>query len=182
MNIFSNYGLFWRRDQVPLSQEERRQQNLESLEWPHNGKLYGIGVKRKKQGPVNFAFQIGVYALYDDQFRLVYVGQAGRGDRGLYRRLRAHTRNILSERWSRFSWLGLREIDESNELKPIADENAQYSKNTVLDQIEAALIAISEPLRNRQSGRFGTAVHYRQYKGSASDDPSSESEDDDSVV
>jgi len=136
---------------------------------------------------MNFAEQIGIYALYDDQFRLVYVGQAGSGRRGLYRRLRSHTLNVLSERWSRFSWFGLVPAEELNsrvtkrqDIQLEIDKPIQLDKLTILNQIEAALIAASEPLRNKQSGRFGRAVtHYRQYKGNFEPDEDSDVSDPD---
>jgi hypothetical protein len=137
-------------------------------EWPRSGELLGVGVRKRKAGKVDFARQIGIYALYDEQFRLVYVGQAGLGQRGLYSRLRAHTLNNLSERWSRFSWFGLIASEELETRDPEKErlEPINVTKSTILDQVEAVLIAASEPLRNKQSGRFGRDVtHYRQYKG-----------------
>lgn len=60
--------------------------------------------------------QAGVYALYDEEFNLLYVGQSG-GDTGggtIHARLLAHHRNSTTDRtgqffrrWRWFSWFGL---------------------------------------------------------------------------
>ncbi len=56
-------------------------------------------------GKLIFATSGGVYALYAD-YELVYVGQTGAGNQRLFRRLRDHKKDHLSERWNRFSWFG----------------------------------------------------------------------------
>ena len=166
MEIIKNYGLLWRRNVVPQFQNGQNLPFDASREWPRNGNLFGIGVRKRREGEVDFAQQIGIYALYDEQFKLVYIGQAGSGKKGLYRRLRSHTLSILSERWSRFSWFGLITADDLIDNKPHLDEDISASKFTILDQVEAVLIAAGEPLRNKQGGRFGkSVVHYRQFKG-----------------
>jgi hypothetical protein len=66
--LIRNYGLFWRRNDVFWGR-------------PHvQGHLKGIRAKALMSKPVDFAEQRGVYALYDDAFRLVYIGQAGAND------------------------------------------------------------------------------------------------------
>lgn len=156
MNSFiQNYGLFWRRSVIGEF-------------WPRKSQLLGVGVRQKRKGFVDFAQQRGIYALYDDNFRLIYVGQAGRRQRGLYGRLWAHTRGNLAERWSRFSWFGLWEVDFVGEQPPFGLKNnvADITVDvvTALDHIEAVLIRASEPLRNSSTGSFGAnVVQYRQF-------------------
>lgn len=155
-DLIKNYGLFWRRSVV-------------GEVWPRTGQLLGVGVRKKRKGAVDFATQRGIYALYDDNFRLVYVGQAGRKERGLYGRLRAHTRGDLAERWTRFSWFGLLAVAPEPDhegkygLVP-AQDDLSISVVTAMDHIEAVLIRAAEPLRNSSTGSFGPNVTaYRQY-------------------
>ena len=92
MPIIKNAGYMWHRRYV---------------NWQSGDKL--MGVLEFKQGKaVNFAYQAGIYALYDKDFKCVYVGQAGRGEiKGLYHRLKDHAiSDHLFCRWERFSWYG----------------------------------------------------------------------------
>jgi hypothetical protein len=61
---------------------------------------------------VNFIDQIGVYALYDEDRRIVYVGQAGNGHATLFARLKQHMNGSnLWNRWIYFSWVGFKEVN-----------------------------------------------------------------------
>lgn len=154
--LIRNYGLFWQKSQVDWS--ARR-----------HGKLVGLGQKHKKKGQVDFASQRGIYALYDDTFRLVYAGQAGRGNRRLFARLRIHAHSVLSERWTRFSWFGICPVNWETgggvgNLVEVEDEIVTDKPN-VLNHLEAILIMAAEPVTNRQGGRFGKeVVHFRQVR------------------
>jgi hypothetical protein len=64
-SLIRNYGLFWRRDWVFWGKPRVP------------GHLKGVYSKKTTSDPVDFRYQQGVYVLYDDSFRLVYVGQAG---------------------------------------------------------------------------------------------------------
>lgn len=151
--LIRNYGLFWRKDQIDWS--ARR-----------HGELLGLGQKNKKKGRVNFADQRGIYALYDDTFRLVYVGQAGGRERRLFARLRSHAHSVLSERWTRFSWFGICPVEWRNgSVGGLTDVDDQITtdKVNVINHLEAILIMAAEPVTNRQGGRFGKeVVHFRQ--------------------
>lgn len=148
-----NYGLFWRRS------------------WMHWGRgsnpghLKGLRVGAKTGEAVDFREQQGVYCLYDDGFRLVYVGQAGgKNDQRLFDRLKQHREDAVSERWTRFSWFGIRQVIGNGALK--AEKGAAHPEiGDVLNHIEAILIAAAEPVHNRQGGRFGENVEqYLQYR------------------
>ena len=105
------------------------------------------------------------YCLYDDNFRLVYVGQAGgKNDQRLLIRLRQHREDFVSERWTRFSWFGVRQVLNTGALK--AEKlSAHPDIGDILNHIEAILIAAAEPVHNRQGGRFGELVEqYVQYR------------------
>lgn len=142
--LIKNYGLFWRREDVNWGGPGSR------------GSLCGRFARRRRSPEVDFREQQGVYVLYDDNFRIVYVGQAGVGHQRLFNRLRQHKRDHLAQRWSRFSWFGILPVLDGN-----LDEDAQPDEPTVegvLDHIEAILLAAAEPPLNLQRGRFGEAV------------------------
>jgi hypothetical protein len=65
--LIHNYGLFWRRNDVY---------------WGKPGDLGHLQghPARSAFAIVDFRDQQGVYCLYDDNFHLVYVGQAGAND------------------------------------------------------------------------------------------------------
>jgi hypothetical protein len=153
MPLIRNYGLFWRRTDVF---------------WGHPnvaGHLLGVSAANVRADPIDFKDQQGVYVLYDENFKIVYIGQTGAGSRQrLLVRLRQHNSDALADRWSRFSWFGVRKVLRNRTL---AAENLQAHPpiSTVLNHIEAVLIAATEPPHNRQGGRFGNDVRqYIQYR------------------
>jgi hypothetical protein len=150
--LIQNYGLFWRRDRTHFGAGSNA------------GHLKGILAGAKRSEPVDFRDQQGVYCLYDDNFRLVYVGQAGgKNDQRLFDRLRQHRDDSVSDRWTKFSWFGVRQVNQSGKLKALK-KAAHPVISDVLNHIEAILIAAAEPVHNRQGGRFGDTVErYRQY-------------------
>ena len=94
--LIRNYGLFWHRNRVFWGRQRVP------------GNLKGKLAKESSKDAVDFRHQAGVYVLYDDNFRAVYVGQAGSGDSSsLFSRLKQHKIDALAERWTRFSWFGI---------------------------------------------------------------------------
>jgi hypothetical protein len=157
--LIRNYGLFWRKAWVHWGRGS------------NGGHLKGLRVGGKTSDPVDFRGQQGVYCLYDESFRLVYVGQAGgKNSQRLFDRLKQHREDAVSERWSRFSWFGVLQTTSSG-LK--AEKKALHPEvGDVLNHIEAILIAAAEPVQNRQGGRFGDQVEqYLQYRDEENLDP-----------
>ncbi len=143
--LIRNYGLFWLREHVDWG--GRGHGNA--------GRLLGWTGRRNAEA-VNFRMQKGIYVLYDDNFKIVYIGQTGAGNNRLLIRLRQHRFDHLAQRWSRFSWFGISpvndgEVNQAEEIRPPA-------LNDVLNHIEAILIASAEPPLNLQRGRFGEEV------------------------
>src|ERR1700734_910420 len=89
--LIHNFGLFWRRNDVFWGRPKVR------------GHLKGVPAKEPSASPADFRDQAGVYVLYDDNFRLVYIGQAGAGNQYLFSRLKHHKKDALADRWTRFS-------------------------------------------------------------------------------
>lgn len=150
--LIRNYGLFWQRSFIHFGAGS----NAGHLK----GKLAGA----KTEDPVDFRDQRGVYCLYDDNFRLVYVGQAGgKNDQRLFHRLKQHREDFISDRWTKFSWFGVRRVLLNGELS-MEKNSANPEIGDVLNHIEAILIAAAEPIHNRQGGRFGDKVQkYLQF-------------------
>ncbi len=153
-----NYGLFWRRDDVVWGSIK------------NTGTLLGKEKNTDKSPKINFRAQTGFYALYDEAFNLVYFGQVGaknkRGeeskDRTLYTRLNEHCKGSLTNRWSYFSWFGIKKIGKDNELVEKGHFNSK--PDIFLNQVEAIVLEVAEPSRNKKSGSFSGAAEYFQYK------------------
>ena len=147
--LIRNYGLFWRREWVFWGRGKNA------------GHLNGVPADAITAQPINFRMQQGVYVLYDENFRMVYVGQAGVGDKQrLLDRLKQHTKDQLADRWNRLSWFGVRSVNASGKLH--VEKSAAHPKlSDILNHIEAILIVAAEPPHNRQGGRFGKGV--KQY-------------------
>lgn len=163
--LIHNFGLFWRRNDVFWGRPKVR------------GHLKGVPAKETSALPVDFREQAGVYALYDDSFELVYVGQAGAGTgtQYLFSRLKHHARDALADRWTRFSWFGIRWVRRNGKLALGASQRFVKSGD-ILNHIEAILISAAEPPHNRQGGRFGEEVEqYLQYRDDEALGPDTES-------
>jgi hypothetical protein len=142
--LVKTVGFFWREGDVFWGR-------------PRNpGTLLGKPRSSKKSDPIDFRDQAGVYVLYAD-YRMVYVGQTGRGSQNLFARLRQHRSDDLAGRWNQFSWFGVRGVLKNGGL---SNKNARFhpSLEIMLDHVEGVLIHSSEPPRNAQKGRFGAAV------------------------
>jgi hypothetical protein len=148
--LFQNYGLFWHADRVGWGRPGV------------TGEL--LGYRTIADGDVDFRPQRGVYALYDDKFALIYVGQAGYNDRArLYDRMNAHRVDHLAERWQRFSWFGIDPVKGRKGAKTVIETDPKTSDTaTVLNHLEGILIATAEPRLNLQGGRFGDAQQFYQ--------------------
>lgn len=184
-NLIQNYGLFWDRAQVRWSKSRSGRGAGLPVEVPVGQVqdlpygLYGFptidddGKRRsaKSRGDkVDLRGQVGIYALYDAEFRLLYVGKVGggTGKNTLFARLKQHgapsggTRG-LAARWRYFSWFGvLRVVKGKKELAEPA-ETKSTTRRDILNALEAVVIEIAAPDLNRQGGRLGGAIEYLQY-------------------
>ena len=144
--LIRNYGLFWKRECVGWGRPKVP------------GHLKGVPAKNRTDQAVDFREQQGVYVLYDDNFKILYVGQAGaNGNQRLFQRLRQHKVDSLAQRWTRFSWFGTRKVNKDHTLG-LETSAAHPSISDILNHIEGILIASTEPPHNRQAGKFGPLV------------------------
>ena len=145
MKLFRTCGLFWKLDDIYFGQVGGG---------GHRGQLLGQRESKPFPKSIDFAMQIGVYALYAD-FSLLYVGQVGGGaNNRLLARIRQHATGDFRGRWNRFSWFGLRWVKGNGQL---SKENEAFhpTRKEVLDHVEGIILQFAEPSLNGQEGRFG---------------------------
>lgn len=141
IKIINAFGIYWNRSKV---------------HWKTIPDL--LGIQQIGASDVNFKDQIGIYLLHDSR-ETIYVGQAI--DQPLGQRLKAHTYDRLSGRWDRFSWFGLRPVDENGNLQSdIKFENLTIQD--IGDILEAILIESIEPRQNRKQGNLFFGLEYLQ--------------------
>lgn len=148
--LFRSYGLFWRVDRVDWGSKGKGNQ----------GRL--LGITSQRAGEVDFRHQRAIYALYNGSYELVYVGQTGAKGHRLFNRLKSHKYGFEG-RCTYFSWFGLDAADGPDGARQLVE--CKPSKPTVgsmLNHLEAVVIAIAEPTQNRQGGRFGDAEYFYQ--------------------
>jgi hypothetical protein len=147
--MIKTFGVHWRADHVFWGRQNKP------------GTLLGAASRSAKAVPVDFRDQRGIYALYAE-YELVYVGQTGAGDDRLFKRLKMHRSDHLSERWNRFSWFGTQWVTQQHKLS--TDTAAVHqSVEAALNSLEAVVIAIAEPRLNLQRGKWSDATQYYQY-------------------
>lgn len=141
IKIINAFGIYWNRNLV---------------HWKSIPDL--LGIQQIGASEVNFKDQIGIYLLHDSR-ETIYVGQAI--EQTLGQRLKFHTYDRLGGRWDRFSWFGLRPVDEYGKLHAdIKFEN--LSIQDIGDILEAILIESIEPRQNRKQGNLFFGLEYLQ--------------------
>ena len=128
--VISAFGMFWQRANVA---------------WCRRPKILGAAHENAKS--VDFTDQFGIYLLYDGR-EVIYVGRALK--RALGTRLFEHTQDRLSARWDRFSWFGLRSVNQNGSLAPL--DHHTYEPEQLIPAFEAILIEAVEPRQNRKRG------------------------------
>jgi hypothetical protein len=161
MLTIENFGLRWRREKIA---------------WGRGGKASTKGhligtLRRRKSTKVDFREQIGIYVLYNDSDRPIYVGQAGIGNKRLFGRLKDHRKDHLRDRWTHFSWFGLQGYNEKSK-EQIKSLSAFHKPETVIShknrkdalyEIEAVLISVVEPALNKQGSNWTGSREFIQY-------------------
>lgn len=138
-SIVTCFGMFWQRNKI---------------EWKSRPLIQGL--QQLGAETVDFCDQLGIYVLYDGR-EAIYVGRST--DRPLGKRLYEHTRDRLASRWDRFSWFGLRPVNEDGSL---SDLPQSYSSESLLPALEALLIEAVELRQNRRRGDDLGSVEYLQ--------------------
>ncbi len=161
---FAAYGYRWKRDSVNWELKP----GPNSMTGTNEEKKLEGRKKGKKAKPANFAEQVGLYLLHKGD-QTVYVGRVQRAKdpkRGLYNRLREHTKDRLKHDWDEFSWFGFNKVEDggtasSSEYVPplIRDEKELLQMITT---IEAVIINGIRPRANNRSGDLHDDLHYDQ--------------------
>ena len=139
------YGLHWERSKV---------------DW-RAGRILGydpgFDINAAPEKAINFADQQGVYLLHNWQ-SVVYVGRTAAKENGLFQRLNEHHRKqVWSAKWERFSWFGIRRVNETGGM---VDGPDNASKEVVSALMEAVLIETLGPSFNKTQGNYmGTLYH-----------------------
>jgi hypothetical protein len=153
--IIKNFGFLWERKYIKRGSGGAG--NAGSLDGFRDG---------AKNSLIDFREQIGVYALYDENRSIVYVGQAGNGNATLFARLKQHMKGSnLWNRWIYFSWVGFRDVNESGFLSKKQSVTARiggFKYGDALNEIEGILIELLEPKLNKQGGKLKNAMEYYQ--------------------
>jgi hypothetical protein len=149
--MLTHYGLFWSAADVLWSGTKAGPGHLRGRERVRLERQ-GRPTKLEIDNASEYSSWIGVYCLYRDS-RLIYVGEAGLGkDTTLFSRLKAHRSDHLADRWDEFSWFGRAPA----ESRPTTDVIEAFA------QLEAVLIAVTNPGFNKQNGTFAEAVQVFQ--------------------
>lgn len=122
-----SFGMYWDRSKIDWSKPKF------------------IGKQGDADVVVDFSEQVGVYLLHDRE-RVIYIGRA---EDTLLKRLTAHTAGRFGGRWDRFSWFGMRSVDEHGKLGDAAET---WDRRDVIETMEAILIECLEPSQNRRRG------------------------------
>jgi hypothetical protein len=141
------FGEFWRADCV----------DWEKARPP----ILGKRGRSKKLLPIDAYEQRGVSVLYND-YVPVYVGKADNEPLGSRLRKQKHAVK-RGPRWDRFSWFGIRTIDEKGNVKPWTKNSVQASSSVLIESLEAVLILAVNPLLNARSESFKNAERLYQF-------------------
>jgi hypothetical protein len=156
MLAIRNFGHFWSRDLVDWG----------TPGWGGAGSVLGYRLVDLKPSVVDFRDQIAVYVLFTAEREVVYIGQTGAGNQRLFSRLRHHSRRELRDRWSNFSWFGLRAVNRNGTLssQQQPDSRVKGSNQRALDEVESVLLQLFEPRLNKQGPRWGAkTTEFYQY-------------------
>ncbi|MCX5493917.1 GIY-YIG nuclease family protein [Kaistia dalseonensis] len=149
--MITHYGLFWSSADVLWAGKKGDAGHLRGRERVQLERR-GRPTKEEYDNSSEYSNWIGVYCLYRDS-RLVYVGEAGLGNEAnLFQRLKQHRTDHLAEWWDEFSWFGC----------PPTSKTSKITVGDAFAQLEAVLIAVTNPGFNKQSGTFRDAIQVFQ--------------------
>ncbi|MCW2749736.1 MAG: hypothetical protein JWR83_846 [Aeromicrobium sp.] len=134
--LIKSYGEYW---------------NPEAVDWSA-ASLYGSRVDpkdAKKSLENNYWRAKGIYVLHAE-FRPVYVGKALGTTSGIGPRLEAHLTDRLIGRWDSFSWFSVSKPSAAGGVNTGGGGGRHFTRDTVVDSLEALAILIADPPLNRR--------------------------------
>lgn len=149
--MITHYGLFWSAADVLWARHGADPAHLKGRERVRLERQ-GRPTRAEIENATDYSEWIGIYCLYRDS-HLVYVGEAGLGNAStLFARLKQHRSDHLADLWDEFSWFGRAPAQRRSTTEVVG----------ALAQVEAVLIAVTNPGFNKQGGTFKKAVQVFQ--------------------
>ncbi len=106
----------------------------------------------------NLSFSSGIYVLYDENDKLVYVGKAEDG--GLANRLNEHTRDHLADRWTKFSWFAvLKKLKRKD--RELSSKRAEVNGKELVSFLEGFAIILAEPILNGKRNNINSIAYFQ---------------------
>ena len=128
--LITAYGRFWDREMWEVNEN----------------KLYGASLETPKASVMDFTTHAGIYILHKGHMP-IYVGQAVK----LIDRLVAHTKDSKRNKWDSFSWFSITSI-ENHDVEENIKKTKSFLDESLLDTLEALLIEVLGPERNKKAG------------------------------
>lgn len=163
---FAAYGYRWKRNAV--NWELNRGRRARGAGNPKQLLGKRLDAKKSDATEVDFATQVGLYLLHKGD-QTVYVGRVQRAKnekRGLYDRLREHTKDKLKDDWDEFSWFGFNAVGKDGKVSPkhyipslIGNEDNLLQ---IITTIEAVIINGTRPRGNNRRGDLTRNLQYDQ--------------------
>jgi hypothetical protein len=142
--LIRTYGEFW---------------NPDIVNWNKSWRLFGKRRSDSKGPDINVYEERGVYVLYQD-YEPVYVGKADKTSIGYRLQLHRQSRR-KGPRWDRFSWFGIKGLNQDGSLKNL-NTKFHLSSPELIATLEALLIVTIDPRLNARKERFKNAVELFQ--------------------
>jgi len=157
MLAIENFGKHWRKSKIFWGRRGKGK---------NEGHLKGE-LKGSKKTIVDFRNQIGIYVLFDEAKKSIYVGQAGMGNANLFDRLKQHRSDELRERWVYVSWFGLKGKNKKSNTLNGHHSGATWVSNKrkrdALHETEAVLMSVIETAMNKRGPNWKGSREYYQY-------------------
>lgn len=142
--LIKTFGKYWQREKIDWTKTEP------SL----------VGRQSSKSKSVDFKTMRGVYMLLDRHSQLVYVGVAVK--ESIAKRLKHHTKDKHSNRWTQFSWFGIDGVNQNGTIRKVNTFSVKI--DDVAKALEAIVIEGAEPPCNTRGGDYLKGREYKQHK------------------
>ena len=134
--LIAAYGEWWDPHEIDWgSRGYGKQGRMEGVEKGRGGATIDVWDQR------------GIYVLFQD-WSVVYVGKTGQ--QALGKRLRDHRSDDVAGRWDRFSWFGVRNVNENGTLGAVPMPSRQVRAPDVISTLESVLTRVTAPSLNHQ--------------------------------
>ena len=140
--IITCYGQMWSRDRII---------------WTPKPQIFGCQYQESPK--IDFAKQIGIYALHSEDGTPVYIDYTL--EKMLGECLYGHTEDRLSGRWDRFSFYGLLPINEEGSFGPLPSE---CKIEDVMASMRSIIVEVSQPRATRRYFDYFSTLLFVQWR------------------